>query len=239
MDIISVFETDGGSSILSGPANYIKIMNDILFASVDLPILNKEKATDEIIGIDKQFWWWDQYRATLMLPLMTKGGKTGNSGLNNRSRNDPFEWVSYAPPTLKDWLDTVVFPWMGMRTRVTALLTQPRALNEEHIDCDPTDMGTNQNKFRIVLKGKTDTLYFITETGNVYAPSVDGCFIMDGSWPHGMNNFTDEPKLTIALGAPWNGEEQYDNVDILLNRSHYKLPENFIKYFDIRLKKNS
>ena len=209
-------------------------MNDILFASIDLPILDKEQATSAIMSVDSRYWWWDEYRSTSMLPLMTKGGRIGQEGANNRNRDEPFDWVSYAPSVLTDWMDDIVFPWMGMRTRVSALMTKARAANKEHIDCDPHNMGTNQNKFRIVLKGKTETLYFITENGNIQVPSVDGCFIMDGSWPHGMNNATDDFKLTLALGAPWNGKENYNNANVLMTRSQHKMPDDFNKYFDPR-----
>lgn len=209
-------------------------MNDLLFASVDLPVLDKQQATSAIMEVDQRFWVWDDHTALMVLPLMTRGGKTGRDGVSNKTSNQPFDWVSYAPSVLTDWMDNVVFPWVGTRTRVTALMTKAHTVIGEHFDCAPHNIGSNQHKFRLVLQGKTDTLYFITKEGNVTAPSVDGCFIIDGSWPHGMYNTTDDFKLTLALGAPWTGKDSYDNINVLMARSQYEMPESIDRYFDPR-----
>jgi hypothetical protein len=206
-------------------------IDDMLFATVNLPDFDRATALREILDTDRQKWFWDTYRATLMLPLMTKDAKGGESGASN-ARLGSYAWLDYTPVCLKDWFENHVFPWMGKRARVMALLTEPNFANEEHIDCNPHDMGTMQHKFRIVLKGRTDTLYFVTDKGNVPAPCIDGPFIMDGSWPHGMNNFTNEQKLTIAVGAPWTGNLTYNNKVDLLYRSDYNMPNDIRKYFN-------
>lgn len=205
-------------------------MDNILFASVDLPLLDKQKAVKDILSIDGRFWFWDEYRATNMLPLMTKGALIGASGAQN-SRHGSFEWTDYTPLVIKEWFEDVVFPWMGQRTRIMALKTAANFENKEHIDCDPHRMGTQQHKFRVVLQGRTDTLYFITNNNNICAPEIDQPFIMDGSWPHGMNNDTDQIKITIAAGAPWIGNDQYTNIKVLLNKSSIEMPKDFNKYF--------
>jgi hypothetical protein len=209
-----------------------KTIDDMLFASVDLPSLDKELATQQVLAVDKSLWWWDKYRATSMLPLMTKEAKAGVIGSSN-SRGGDFQWLGHTPECIRVWFDTVVFPWMGTKTRVMALMTKPNFANEEHIDCDPHKMGTMQHKFRIVVHGKTSTLYFKTTKGDVNVPEVDGPFLMDGSWLHGMNNTTDDFKLTIAAGAPWNGNPQYDNVTNLMLKSDYEMPDNYKDYFQI------
>jgi hypothetical protein len=112
-----------------------------------------------------------------------------------------------------------------------ALITQPNFANYEHIDCDPHELNTQQHKFRIVLQGQTDTLYFITDQGNVAAPNIEGAFIMDGGWPHGMINNTDNVKITIAVGAPWTGNKVYDNVTAVLDRSIYHMPKDIDQYW--------
>lgn len=205
-------------------------MDNILFAKVNLAPLPKKSVTEEILNIEKSFWFWDEYRATNMLPLMTKGSLSGKEGSSN-SRVGEFHWLPYVPDVLKNWFETEVFPWMGTRTRVMALLTVPKFSNLEHIDCNIDEVGTKQHKFRIVLQGRTDTLYFKTQEGDVYAPNIDAPFIMDGSWPHGMTNFTDEVKLTIAAGAPWNGNVSYNNIEILLDRERYNMPSDLKKFF--------
>jgi hypothetical protein len=206
-------------------------MSNILFSKVNLPEFDCNAVASELINVNQNYWWWDEYRATSMLPLMTKGGKQGKVGSDNRSKTADFQWVSYTPLILRNWFDDYVFPWMGMKSRVMALMTKPTFANNEHIDCDKTDMGSRQHKFRIVLQGRTDTLYFVTDKGNIHAPNITGPFIMDGSWPHGMTNFTDEVKLTIAVGAPWCGNDSYSNTVDMLLKSQYNMTSEIDNFF--------
>jgi hypothetical protein len=207
-------------------------MNDILFASVDLPILDKTQATNDLLGLDECHSWWDKYRHTKMIPLMTRDGVSNSLGISNARQGD-FRWVEHAPKGIINWFEKVVFPWAGTRSRVMALITQPGFMNKEHIDCEPHELGSRQHKFRIVLQGQTDTLYFKTSTGDIYVPAIEGPFVMDGSWPHGMVNHTNNIKVTLALGAPWNGQEEYnESVKILMKRSSYKMLPNLNLYWN-------
>lgn len=205
-------------------------MSNLLFSTVNFPDLDCKKASEEILKVDKQNWFRDDYRITNMLPLMTMGGLPGHFGTRN-NRNSQFRWLWYTPDVVKNWFDDYVFPWMGQQSRVMALLTEPNFSNGEHIDCNPEHIGSRQHKFRVVLQGRTDTLYFITDKGNVAAPNITGPFLMDGSWPHGMYNNTNEIKLTIAVGAPWTGNEHYTNTTDLMFKDQYKMPEDLNKYF--------
>jgi hypothetical protein len=204
-------------------------MNDILFATVDFPKFNRNEVIEDILKIPEHFWFWDDYRATNMLPLMTKEGISGQQGTSNY-RNGEFFWLNYAPKELISWFDNYVFPWMGMKTRIMVLKTKPNFPNNEHIDSTIDEVGTRQHKFRVVLKGKTNTLYFKTTQGDVSVPDVNEPFIMDGSWAHGMINYTDDLKLTVAAGAPWTGLDHYDNINILMRRSDYEPPKDLSKY---------
>jgi len=201
-------------------------ITDILFAKVNLPIFDKKEAATQLLTIPNRFSFWDNYRHTKMIPLMSKGGMIASNSLPGE-----FNWNSYTPKLISDWFDTVVFPWMGMKSRVMALITQPGAANYEHIDCDPHELNTQQHKFRIILQGRTDTLYFITNKGNIPVPSIDGPFIMDGGWPHGMVNNTNDIKVTLAVGAPWTGNNHYDNIELLVDRTNYQMPADLSAYW--------
>ena len=204
-------------------------MENLLFAKVNFSELDTELATSEILKINKNLWFWDDYRATSMLPLMTKESLPGSNGSSN-NRQGNFQWLHYTPAVIINWFENEIFPWMGTKTRIMALMTCPNFSNNEHIDCDEHQIGTRQHKFRIVLKGNTGTLYFKTKTGNIAAPDITGPFLMDGSWPHGMTNNTTDFKLTIAAGAPWIGNSGYDNLDILLDKNNFQLPDNYKDY---------
>jgi hypothetical protein len=200
--------------------------DNLLFAQVNLPILNQTEAAKQILSIPDKFSFWDDYRHTKMIPLMSKGGMIASNNFPGE-----FNWNNHTPKLISDWFDDVVFPWMGMKSRVMALITKPGEANYEHIDCDPHELNTQQHKFRIILQGCTDTLYFITNKGNIVAPDIDGAFIMDGGWPHGMINITDDVKVTLAVGAPWTGNATYDNIDLLMNRNDYTMPNDLTTYW--------
>jgi hypothetical protein len=199
---------------------------NLLFAKVNLPALDQKEAANQILNIPDKFSFWDNYRHTKMIPLMSKGGMIASNSLPGE-----FNWNSHTPKLISNWFDHVVFPWMGMKSRVMALITQPGSANYEHIDCNPHELNTQQHKFRIILQGHTDTLYFITDRGNIPAPSIDGAFIMDGGWPHGMVNSTNDVKVTLAVGAPWTGNDHYDNIELLMDRSNYQMPADLSAYW--------
>jgi hypothetical protein len=210
----------------------MKPADNLMFASVKMPIMDKQQAAKEILAIDEKCRFMDRYRNISMIPLMTKSGEAGRYGTDNKNNGD-LNWVDYTPKIISDWFDNVVFPWVGGRGRIMALLTYAGEENNEHIDCDRNQLNTQQHKFRLVLQGKTSTLYFITNNGVVRPPDVDGPFIMDGGWPHGMNNSTDEIKITLAMGAPWNGKDDYgDDLIHHLDRNDYLMPKSMKQYWN-------
>lgn len=204
---------------------------DLLFASVDLPPIDKTRAMKEILPLlNDNHMFWDPYREIGMIPLVTKTGTVGLESISNRFGGE-FVWTDHAPPTIKEYFENIVFPWMGMRSRLMILITQPGAKNAEHIDSKLHEIGMKKHKFRIVLQGRVDTLYFKTQTGNVYVPEVSGAFLMDGSWVHGMENSTDSVKITLALGSPWEGFDEYGpEVKILMKRQDYLMPLDLTPY---------
>jgi hypothetical protein len=204
-------------------------MNNLLFAKATFSPIDKEKAASDILNVDKKYWFWDEYRGLNMLSLMTRNPVPGPDGTKNNVLGD-FQWLDYTPSVIVDWFENEIFPWMGRKTRIMALLTYPGIKSCEHIDCDDKDIGTQQHKFRFVLRGNTNTLYFKTENGDVYAPDISEAFLMDGGWPHGMDNKSDTVKLTIAAGAPWNGNDHYTNVEVLLKKSDFVFPLEYKKY---------
>jgi hypothetical protein len=210
----------------------MKKADEILFATIDsLPNFDRQQAAKEILALPDSYSWWDSYRGTKMIPLMTKSGQGTRSGSSNEIQGD-FSWVEYAPSVITEWFDNYVFPWTGCKSRVMALITQPGIANKEHIDCDPHELNSLQHKFRIVLQGKTNTLYWLTDKGTVFAPDCESAFIMDGGWPHGMINNTDDVKVTLALGAPWNGKDNYNDITILQKRSDFVMPEGIESLFN-------
>jgi len=189
---------------------------DLLFAKVNLPILDKESAVRQIEDLKGKGSFWDPYRGMYLTPMM---GRVNGSPVD-------FDWHEYAPSSIVEWAEEVLFPFTNIRSRMAILHTPAKTANYEHIDCNSSELNTLQHKFRIVLRGQVDTLYFMTKDGHVSPPHIEEGFIMDGGWPHGMNNTSGETKLTLALGFPWQGQEKYDErVELLLNRNDYVMPD--------------
>jgi hypothetical protein len=101
--------------------------------------------------------------------------------------------------------------------RVTILRTPVGFGLNVHLDSTEDEIGTSQHKFRIVLNGNVDKLYFIDKHKNeVYIPDNYYTYVLDGSHPHALKPGTEE-KVTLCIGAPWNGELTPDYNKLLEN----------------------
>ena len=65
---------------------------------------------------------------------------------------------------------------------------------------------------------------------------------MCGKWPHGLDNFTDKYKFTLAIGAPWKCEPIPALNELITkskikygwkDKSQIKLMPDYDKYFKI------
>lgn len=207
----------------------------ILFAAVDLAPPDKKQMLTELAEIPAEKWHWDYYRGTHLLPLMTINGMSDARSLlalkNPKEPVPSFCWTELAPKSIVDYFEKHVFSWIQPKARVMILRTGANKMNNEHIDCTPEQFGSRQHKFRLVLNGRVDSLYFLTSQGKVFAPEVDKPFIIDGSWPHGMYNNSSQEKVTICIGAPWTGADTYPELSHVIEKEPYNLPSNYEQYF--------
>ena len=112
------------------------------------------------------------------------------------------------------------------------LRTLPGGANNEHIDCSPSEIGTIQLKLRIVLQGSASTLYFVNRDNQHYfIHETKNFFLMDGSWPHGMNNNSEYMKYTLCLGAPWTQSDFYPLFEKIILKDQLNLPVDLKKYY--------
>ena len=205
---------------------------DVLFSSLYLPPFPKEAVLNKILKVEKSHWHWDDYRQVEMLPLMTSNGSSSRNSVNAQNATATYQWTEDAPLELRSYFDQYIWDWVKPQSRVMILKTKPGARNQEHIDCSPDQFEKLQLKLRIVLQGRTDSLYFITKGEPIFAPVTDGAYLIDGSWPHGMiNNFSDD-KYTLCIGAPWTGSQFYPAFSSVIYRDRNLLPDNFSSYFD-------
>lgn len=204
----------------------------LLFADLYLPELPKERIIKALRAAPKAAWVYDEYRNTSLLSLMTVDGRADKEGIRNKA-SDSYLWTEFAPQEMKTYFEEHVWPWMKVRSRIMVLKTPAGCANFEHIDCSPQKFGTRQLKFRIVLQGRTDTLYFITKNQDrIFIPATERPFLIDGSWPHGMMNSDNEEKWTLCVGAPWEYSDNYPFFRQSILKDPYELPSDYSRYFN-------
>jgi len=177
-------------------------------------------ALDHLNNIDFSKLYQDEYRSCYHVPLMYDfvPGK--------------FVWTPYMFPykSLREWFEDVLFPLLG-RSRIVIITTPEGGINPPHIDCDRAAFDTSlQHKFRYVMQGNIDDLYFMTDCKDVQMPGeVDKPFIMSGKWPHYMKNSYAGTKFTLAYGAPWDGDSNNTVYTDLLHRSYKKYKNYYLQ----------
>ena len=212
-------------------------LNNILFLPLDLPTIKVDY--DKLIGVVdsmKEDLLPDEYRGCEHIPIRWLD-------VNNKGKKVN-EWTKFAEtfPEIKEYIINHVEPWVGCLPRVMIIVTPPKTEGLDHIDCDRDDFDQCQLKFRVVLQGKTSTLYFLNEKDErEYALECnDTPFLMCGKWPHGLDNFTDKYKFTLAIGAPWKCDPIPEFNDLVTkskqkygwkDKSQINLMPDYEKYF--------
>lgn len=209
-------------------------MKKMLFAELNIKIIDKNQTIEWLDKLDEKYWFWNEYRTCDVLSLMTQTGSFNSTlSKNNYSKND-FFWTPFVPDFIKKYFKDNIFNWTKTKSRILVIRTKPYTENKLHIDCSPQNFHTVQHKFRIVIQGETNTLYFRTKKGDIWVPSTEKPFIIDGSWPHGMINNNSMIKYTIALGSPWTYCDSYPGYTPLVWADTNQLPENYEKLFDFK-----
>ncbi len=198
---------------------------DLTFAAIDLGIsdLEKQKILNEILNVPSDYWHFNEFRGCHMLGIYNGGGKLGGRDIAGNTAKGEFDYTPagklchYTRLTLQN----KIFPFMDPIGRVTILRTKANAGLSVHLDSTLEEVGTLQHKFRFVLNGNIDKLYFIDKNRNkVFVPDCYDTYIMDGSHAHSLDPGTEE-KITLCIGAPWKGKSNV-NYDKVLENALYK-----------------
>ena len=209
-------------------------MKKMVFAELDIPLIDKSNIISWISEVPEKHWFFDNYRQCFLLPLMTRNNKIKNPDMfqhNARTNTMQYSWEKLTPDSIKTYFEKNIFNWTKMKSRITIIKTLAGGYNPIHIDCFPEEFNTIQHKLRIVIQGTSDTLYFETQNGKIWAPPTEKPFIIDGSWPHGMINNSKLCKYTICLGTPWTHSDHYPGLNPLIFIDKKELPEHYKKWF--------
>lgn len=199
---------------------------DFTFAALDLSISQdeKQKMLQEVLAADDNLYHQNDFRGCRMLPIYNGGGVLGprRDGINTAKGIFKYTPAGEVCPTIRKVCEEKIFPFMSPPGRVTILRTKAGEGLHIHLDSTFEEIGTRQHKFRIVLNGNIDKLFFIDKQGNkVYMPSNYDTYSMDGSHPHSIDP-GDEEKITLCIGAPWHGEDNDLYID-LIEKSLYNV----------------
>ena len=184
---------------------------------MNIGLLEEERIRmrDEILLISEDHWFYDEFRGCYMLPIFNGGGKMGK--LSNHKWDFDFTVAGKQCDTVVNVCMNNIFNWMDPLSRLTILKTLPGRELNPHLDCSTFEIGTLQYKFRIVLSGEVDKLYFLNKNNKkVYIDNSYKEYILDGGHVHGLDP-SEEIKITLCAGAPWGRLKLPNNV--LLDKS--------------------
>lgn len=158
--------------------------------------IDHEAVTREITSISLDEYHYDKFRNTYILPLYNAAGKTGKVDPELLGKK---KWSKSVPHTEKNF-SSILEELPG---RLTVLFTPAGQEMNIHLDCLASEVGTNQYKWRYVLKGDLGGLYFLDKDMNkIYPNQGERSYVMDGGHPHSID-CSPRPKWTMCIGAPW------------------------------------
>lgn len=200
-----------------GKATLKTLFEQLLFLPLDIdnPPLDY---IDYLMEVKQEGRWQDKYRNCAHTPVMY-----------NYKDKKVYDWTQHGEqmPKLQQWFEDILFPVTG-RSRIVIINTIAQEENPPHIDCSIKKFDTLQHKFRYVMQGNVSDLEFIGKEQSVRPNEIDKPFIMCGKWPHKMKNRTDKTKLTLAFGAPWDGDLEDNKYSELLEKSYSKYSNHYL-----------
>lgn len=205
------------------------------FCAIDLDITSTEKEMmlDEVYDCDKSFWYDDSFRGCSILPLYNGDGTVGapKDGVLRSEGDFKFTEAGEQCPIIKSFILNKIFPFMDPAGRVSVLKTSAGNKMNVHMDSSKRCIGTIQHKFRVVLNGEIDKLYFLdTSLNKVYVPSHYDSYVIDGTHPHAIDDGQEE-KITICVGLPWKGKLTHAYAR-LIDLSPFKMKVSMPEYRD-------
>ena len=176
--------------------------------NVGVTLTEKESMLAEISNLDDEMHHWNEFRGCKMIGIFNGGGRLGGrvDGIDTKAGEFKYTPAGDKCPTIKKVCEEKIFPFMNSPGRVTVLRTSPNTGLHVHLDSTEKEIGTLQHKYRLVLNGNIEKLYFLDKNLNkVYVPPYYDSYVMDGSHVHSIDPDKEE-KITLCIGAPWHGE---------------------------------
>jgi hypothetical protein len=213
------------------------IKEKLAFLYLDLPPFPVTSSLiQRLETIVKESSFDDQFRNCRHIPIYVSAGKDIR---NNNLIEKQWSKESEQLPEIKNYIETYVKPWTNELGRIVVICTKAGESNPTHIDCSRKNFDKQmlEHKFRVVLRGQTDNLYFNGQNINYHIKEnlINQPFVMSGYWPHSMSNNNSDMKFTLAMGAPWTVEDHNAKYDQLLDNSIKKYENSYISKLDMTM----
>ena len=194
---------------------------DFTFCAIDIGITQDEKQTilEELLAVPDEFYQSNSFRGCRILPIYNGGGLRGQREETGDTTVGDFVYTDVEPFIQKSIkiFEEKIFPWMEPVGRLNLLRTAPGLGLNTHLDTKAEEVGTRQHKYRLVLNGKIDKLFFLDKNGNkIYVPQCYDSYVLDGSHPHSLDP-GEEEKITLCIGRPWDGHPTDKYTEFLQN----------------------
>ena len=179
------------------------------FKAIELGITDEERhqMLEEVLSpeIKDEEWRGNKYRGCVGLPVF---GDLVNEDDRFKGVTGNLVWTDAGKkcPTMMRVYNEKIRPILDKDARINILKTYAGNTLHEHYDCQASEVGTTQHKLRVVLGGRTSSLYFVGANGERWnIPDSYPTYIMDGGHLHALEE-SKETKVTMCLGAPWRGK---------------------------------
>ena len=117
--------------------------------------VDKQQILSEINNLPDSDWYYVKFHGGWIC------------GLYNDREENTGEWFprGFNPNLPQDGaivnaISNDIFPYVGGKGNITIIRTMPGDSLNDHLDSTPEEMGSSLPKFRWVLNGKLDTMYF-------------------------------------------------------------------------------
>lgn len=212
--------------------SFSHIIKNIIYLPLSLP--NPPQLTPvQISAIEKIPKIRDNYRNCFHIPLYNAMGSVTDFPSVTSSQ---MSWTHYSKwfPELKKYILSEL-SWMRPLGRIVLIYTLPHDSNPIHLDYLPISKDRDQIKFRAVLQGASSSLWFWDGASKVPVPEIGRKpFLMSGKFPHGMDNKSGAPKITLGIGDPWSNEYNRE-FNILLRKSMRENSRTSLTFNDLKL----
>lgn len=162
----------------------------------------------ELKSLDNMYWYKNEYRNCYILPVRNGGGEVIREKTNYHDKKFFYTSVVHENcPTLLKICDKIFDKIIKDESRISILKTYNFEELNYHIDTKLEEVNENIYKFRYVIDGNVDDLFFINKNlEKINVPNTSRMYVMDGGNLHGMKNNSGKTKYTLCFGSPWKGK---------------------------------